>query len=55
MNSHQIVEAVLFASDAPLSPDEIARADEMLDRIERYSAGAASDQTRLLTFELSSA
>ena len=31
MNSHQIVEAVLFASDAPLSPDEIARADEMLD------------------------
>ena len=31
MNTHQIVEAVLFASDAPLSPDEIARADEHLD------------------------
>lgn len=31
MNVHQIVEAVLFASDAPLTPDEIARADEMLD------------------------
>lgn len=31
MNVHQIVEAVLFASDAPLTADEIARADEMLD------------------------
>ena len=31
MNTHQIVEAVLFASDAPLAADEIARADEMLD------------------------
>ena len=31
MNAHQIVEAVLFASDAPLTADEIARADEMLD------------------------
>jgi segregation and condensation protein B len=31
VNVHQIVEAVLFASDAPLTPDEIARADEMLD------------------------
>ena len=31
MNAPQIVEAVLFASDAPLSPDEIARADEALD------------------------
>lgn len=31
MNTHQIVEAVLFASDAPLTADEIARADEMLD------------------------
>ena len=31
MNAHQIVEAVLFASDAPLAADEIARADEMLD------------------------
>ena len=31
MNAAQIVEAVLFASDAPLTPDEIARADEVLD------------------------
>ena len=31
MNAHQIVEAVLFASDAPLTADEIARADEGLD------------------------
>lgn len=31
MNAHQIVEAVLFASDAPLAADEIARADESLD------------------------
>ena len=31
MNALQIVEAVLFASDAPLAPDEIARADEGLD------------------------
>lgn len=31
MNAHQIVEAVLFASDAPLTADEIARADELLD------------------------
>ena len=31
MNAHQIVEALLFASDAPLAADEIARADEMLD------------------------
>lgn len=31
MNSQQIVEAVLFASDAPLTADEIARADETLD------------------------
>jgi segregation and condensation protein B len=31
VNAHQIVEAVLFASDAPLSTDEIARADESLD------------------------
>jgi len=36
MNTPQIVEAVLFASDAPLSPDEIARADERLaeDQVE---------------------
>ncbi|MEM7415567.1 MAG: SMC-Scp complex subunit ScpB [Gemmatimonadota bacterium] len=31
MNAHQIVEAVLFASDAPLTADEIARADTALD------------------------
>lgn len=31
MNTHQIVEAVLFASDAPLTADEIARADASLD------------------------
>ena len=31
MNTAQIVEAVLFASDAPLKAEEIARADEELD------------------------
>lgn len=31
MNHVRIVEAVLFASDAPLKPEEIARADEGLD------------------------
>ena len=31
MNAQQIVEAVLFASDAPLTAGEIARADESLD------------------------
>lgn len=31
MNAEQIVEAVLFASEAPLRPDEIARADDALD------------------------
>ncbi|MEX2531485.1 MAG: SMC-Scp complex subunit ScpB [Gemmatimonadota bacterium] len=31
MKPHQIIEAVLFASDAPLRSDEIARADESLD------------------------
>ena len=31
MKTAQIVEAVLFASDAPLQADEIARADEALD------------------------
>lgn len=31
MNTQQIVEAVLFASDAPLTAEEIARADETLD------------------------
>jgi segregation and condensation protein B len=31
MNATQIVEAVLFASDAPLNAEEIARADESLN------------------------
>ena len=31
MRAEQIVEALLFASDAPLRADEIARADESLD------------------------
>lgn len=31
MRTEQIVEAILFASDAPLRADEIARADEDLD------------------------
>jgi segregation and condensation protein B len=31
MNHVRIVEAVLFASDTPLNPEEIARADEGLD------------------------
>jgi len=31
VNAQQIVEAVLFAADAPLTPGEIARADESLD------------------------
>jgi segregation and condensation protein B len=31
VNVHQIVEAVLFSSDAPLTASEIARADEALD------------------------
>jgi segregation and condensation protein B len=31
LNAAQIVEAVLFASDAPLQAEEIARADEALD------------------------
>lgn len=31
MNAPQIVEAVLFAADAPLTADEIARADESLN------------------------
>jgi segregation and condensation protein B len=31
LNAQQIVEAVLFASDAPLTAEEITRADETLD------------------------
>ncbi|MDE2973914.1 MAG: SMC-Scp complex subunit ScpB [Gemmatimonadota bacterium] len=40
MNDARIVEAVLFASDAPLSPGEIARADEVLDE-DRVEAALA--------------
>lgn len=40
MNDASVVEAVLFASDAPLSPDEIARADEALDE-DRVEAALA--------------
>ena len=49
MKPDQIVEAVLFASDAPLRPDEIARADESLD--EDAVEGALA---RLKTFYLES-
>ena len=41
MNDARIVEAVLFASDAPLSPGEIARADESLDE-DRVEAALAA-------------
>ncbi len=41
MNVQQIVEAVLFASDAPLTPGEIARADESLDEDQVEAALAA--------------
>ena len=40
MNDARIVEAILFASDAPLSPGEIARADEVLDE-DRVEAALA--------------
>ncbi len=40
MNDARIVEAILFASDAPLSPGEIARADESLDE-DRVEAALA--------------
>ena len=40
MNDASVVEAVLFASDAPLSPEEIARADEGLDE-DRVEAALA--------------
>lgn len=45
MNARQIVEAVLFASDAPLKADEIARADEALDedRVEEALADLRRD------------
>ncbi len=41
MNDARIVEAILFASDAPLSPGEIARADESLDE-DRVEAALAA-------------
>lgn len=41
MNDARIVEAIIFASDAPLSPGEIARADESLDE-DRVEAALAS-------------
>ena len=40
MNDAKVVEAILFASDAPLSPGEIARADESLDE-DRVAAALA--------------
>lgn len=45
MNTRQIVEAILFASDAPLKADEIARADEQLDedRVEEAIDGLRRD------------
>ncbi|MGI9628119.1 MAG: SMC-Scp complex subunit ScpB [Longimicrobiales bacterium] len=41
MTDAQIVEAILFASDAPLKPGEIARGDESLDE-DRVEAALAS-------------
>ncbi len=45
MRDMQIVEAILFASDAPLSPGEIARADGSLDedRVETALAELRAD------------
>ena len=45
MNDASIVEAILFASDAPLSPGEIARADEVLDedRVEEALAALRAE------------
>lgn len=44
MNDASVVEAVLFASDAPLAPEEIARADEALDE-DRVEAALAELKT----------
>jgi len=50
VNAAQIVEAVLFASDAPLRAEEIARADESLDEdlveeaIEALNASYAEEE-----------
>ena len=41
MNDVRIVEAILFASEAPLSPGDIARADEALDE-DRVEAALAA-------------
>lgn len=41
MNDARIVEAILFASEAPLSPGDIARADEDLDE-DRVEAALAA-------------
>ena len=48
MNDASIVEAILFASDAPLSPGDIARADEALDedRVEEALAALRADYDR---------
>ncbi len=43
MNDASIVEAILFASDAPLAPGDIARADETLDE-DRVEAALAALQ-----------
>ncbi len=43
MKSTQIIEALLFASDAPLSPDDLARGEEDLDA---DAVRAAVDQLR---------
>lgn len=55
MNPSQIVEAILFASEAPLKTDEIVRADESLDEdiVERAVAELRTfyDQTER-SFEL---
>ena len=48
MNDASIVEAILFASDAPLTPGDIARADETLDedRVEAALAALRADYDR---------
>lgn len=48
MNDASIVEAILFASDAPLSPGDIARADETLDedRVEAALVALRADYDR---------
>ena len=48
MNVYQIVEAVLFASDAPLTAHEIARADEGLDEDLQEVGGPRPTQVQCL-------